>query len=76
MAAKAAAEGKRIAGLVCKKPAQRWKMLPIRNGAHCSRARSCLLGNSRFTAKLTGTSRAVWPIPPAQAGFLAEGMQA
>jgi hypothetical protein len=33
MAAKAAAEGKRIAGLVCKKPAQRWKMLPIRNGA-------------------------------------------
>ncbi len=44
-------------------------------GAHCSPERSRLLGNSRFSAKLTGTSRAAWPIPAAQAGFLAEAKQ-
>jgi hypothetical protein len=55
MAAKAAAEGKRIAGLVCKKPAQRWKMLPIRNGAHCSREQKDLCGSSLFSPELTGT---------------------
>ena len=44
-------------------------------GAHCSPGRSRLLGNSRFSAKLTGTSRAAWPIPAVQEGFLAEAKQ-
>jgi hypothetical protein len=45
-------------------------------GAQCSPERSRLLGNSRFSAKLTGTSCAAWQIPQVQAGFLAEAKQA
>jgi hypothetical protein len=50
--------------------------IPAQSCAHCSPERSRLLGNYRFTAKLTGTSRAARPIPAAQAGFFAEAKQA